>query len=279
MDAPLYNQEGKEKGTVTLPESIFGVPFNADLVHQVVIAIQANARTPVAHTKDRGDVRGGGRKPWRQKGTGRARVGSIRSPLWRGGGVTFGPRKDKDYSKKINKKVKVKALYIALSQKMRDGEILFIDKFVFTEPKTTKAKEVLSSFSNIQGFEKILSKRKNSALILLGEKDMAISKSFSNFGNIKIDYIQNLNAGSAFLYKHLVILKPETAIEFLQNKLSPRKEARTEGQLDIKKNSKLVPEGKIEKKPTKKMVKAVAKLPTKPVSKRIVAKKTIKDDK
>src|SRR6202451_4352695 len=104
MDAPIYNTEGKKTGTLTLPENIFGLKWNAALVHQVATSMQDNARTPVAHTKGRGDVRGGGKKPWKQKGTGRARHGSIRSPLWIGGGKAHGPNKERDYTQKVNKK-------------------------------------------------------------------------------------------------------------------------------------------------------------------------------
>src|ERR1700722_10641927 len=119
MEAPIYNSQGKKAGSIELPESVFGVAWNDSLMHQVVTSMQDNARTNVAHTKDRGDVRGGGKKPWRQKGTGRARHGSIRSPIWRGGGVTHGPRNEKDFSRTIPKKMRAKALYIALSRKLR----------------------------------------------------------------------------------------------------------------------------------------------------------------
>lgn len=141
MESKVYNQKGEEVGKITLPEQVFDLPWNADLVHQVVVGMQANARTPVAHTKDRSEVRGGGRKPWQQKGTGRARHGSRRSPIWKGGGVTFGPRNEKIYSKTINKKMRAKALFTALSQKLKDNEVLFVDTLSFTEPKAVEAKK------------------------------------------------------------------------------------------------------------------------------------------
>ena len=97
MKVDIYNQGAEKTGTLELPKGVFGLPWNEDLVHQVAVAMQANLRVPVAHTKGRGEVAGGGRKPWRQKGTGRARHGSIRSPIWRGGGVTHGPTKGKNY--------------------------------------------------------------------------------------------------------------------------------------------------------------------------------------
>src|SRR6478609_7180183 len=114
MEATLYNKKGEKAGKVTLPESLFGLPWNADLVHQVVTSMQDNARLSIAHTKDRGEVRGGGKKPWKQKGTGRARHGSSRSPIWKGGGITHGPLAEKNYKQKINKKMASKALAAAL---------------------------------------------------------------------------------------------------------------------------------------------------------------------
>jgi large subunit ribosomal protein L4 len=135
MEAVVYNKKGKEVSKISLPDKVFSVKWNADLVHQVVTSMQANARTPVAHAKDRGEISGGGKKPWKQKGTGRARHGSTRSPIWVGGGSAHGPRNEKDYSRKINQKMRVKALNTVLSAKLRDGEIIFIDSFDFSAPK------------------------------------------------------------------------------------------------------------------------------------------------
>ena len=149
MEAKVYNKEGKEAGKVQLPENVFGLSWNADLVHQVVDTMHDNARTPVAHVKDRSEVRGGGKKPWRQKGTGRARHGSSRSPIWTGGGVTFGPRNEKVFGGKVNKKMRAKALYVALSEKLRNGEILFVDTLE-TGEKTKESKMALENLSTVK---------------------------------------------------------------------------------------------------------------------------------
>src|SRR3989344_6001738 len=146
METTVYNQKGQEAGKLTIPESIFGLPWNADLVHQVVVAMTSSMRHPIANTKTRGEVSGGGKKPWQQKGTGRARHGSTRSPIWVGGGIAHGPRKEKNYDRKINKKAKTKALYTILSQKTRDGEILFVENLSFGMPKAKDPKEALKAF-------------------------------------------------------------------------------------------------------------------------------------
>src|SRR3989338_9034179 len=124
MKIDVYNEKGEVTGSTILPKEIFQVPMNADLVHQVLISQTANKRQISAHTKNRAEVRGGGRKPWRQKGTGRARVGSIRSPLWRGGGITFGPRTEKVYARDIPKKMRRKALLMVLSEKAKNDLVL-----------------------------------------------------------------------------------------------------------------------------------------------------------
>jgi large subunit ribosomal protein L4 len=219
MEATIYNQKGKKAGSVKLPEKVFALPWNSDLVHQVVVSMRSNMRTSIAHSKDRSDVRGGGRKPWRQKGTGRARHGSRRSPIWKGGGVTHGPRKEKNYEKKINKKMKAKALYTILSRKFKDGEIIFVDDLKIAKPQTKEAKEILNSFSKVKGYEEILSKRNNSALFSLSEKDKNVELSFKNFGNIEIDQVKNLNPSAILNYKYLLIENPENSIKFLESKL------------------------------------------------------------
>src|SRR5271165_1420212 len=128
METAIYNAQGKKTGTLALPENIFGVAWNDALMHQVVTSMMDNARTPVAHVKDRGAVRGGGKKPWKQKGTGRARVGSTRSPIWRGGGVTHGPRNDRIFEVEIPKKMRRKALFMMLSEKAKDKTLIILDK-------------------------------------------------------------------------------------------------------------------------------------------------------
>lgn len=228
METKVYNQKGEEKGVVTLPEAIFNAPWNSDLVHQVVVSMQSNRRVPVAHSRDRSEVRGGGKKPWQQKGTGRARHGSIRSPLWRGGGVTFGPRNDKSYKKKINKKMRAKALYAVLSRKLADNELLFIDSLSLSEPKTAHAKEILNALAAVPHFEKLNTKRKNTALIALSEKNTNTEKSFRNFGNVKLDEVRNLNPVDILTYTYLILSNPKEVLMFLEKKsvytLTPKKD-------------------------------------------------------
>lgn len=139
----IYNQDGQATGELELPAALFGVRVKPSLVHEVVVALQALARRTISHTKTRGEVRGGGKKPWKQKGTGRARHGSIRSPIWKGGGVTHGPRKERNYEVKINRKVKRQALLMALSDKVNNERVLVLEAPNFTATKTKLAAEML----------------------------------------------------------------------------------------------------------------------------------------
>ena len=214
----VYTQEGKKNGSIDLPANVFEAAWNGDLVHQVVVGMQANARTSVAHTKTRGEVQGGGKKPWKQKGLGRARHGSSRSPIWRGGGVTFGPRNDKIFAKKINRRMRTQALYSVLSKKMKDGEILFVDSLNFKAPKATEAKSILSALSGVSGFEALASKKHNAAYISLHEKSVNTQKSFSNFGNVKVGQTSNLNPVDALRYKHIVIVSPMESVKELEDR-------------------------------------------------------------
>ncbi len=223
LSAAVYNQKGKEVGEVKLPGNVFGLSWNADLVHQVVYSMLADRRVIYAHTKGRGDVRGGGKKPWKQKGTGRARHGSSRSPIWVGGGVAHGPNGLKNYSKKINKKMKIKALYVLLSKKFKDGEVIFIDKFDIAKPKTSDAVAILKSMSSIKACPDILSKKNNSAIIETSTKNFAVEKSFANIGNITVDELRNINPVDLVNMKYLVIENPAESVKFIEHKMAKAK--------------------------------------------------------
>lgn len=221
MEAHVYTIEGKEKGMVTLPDAVFGLAWNSNLVHDVVVAMQSNARAGTAHTKDRSEVRGGGKKPWKQKGTGRARHGSRRSPIWTGGGTTFGPRSEKDYVKKINKKVRAKALATTLSKKHADGEVIFIDAIAFDTPKTGAAKDFVRALA--QGAKKadLATKRKNAAIVVLPSRNEAVEKSFRNFGNLIVAQAKDVNPVELLTYKYVVVASPEDSIGAFLKRVAP----------------------------------------------------------
>ncbi|MDQ2933120.1 MAG: 50S ribosomal protein L4 [bacterium] len=218
METQIYNQEGKAAGKITLSKDVFGLSWNADLVHEVIRLMNSNSRSPIAHAKTRGEVRGGGAKPWKQKGTGRARHGSSRSPIWVGGGTTHGPRNDKNFSRKINKKAKTKAFYTILSRKFKDGEILFVDSLNFSGPKAKDAKKILLSLSGIKGYEKLASKKANAAIIALDKKSDALTKSFRNFGNVSIEEFRNINPVSVMNHTYLIVANPEISLKALNDK-------------------------------------------------------------
>lgn len=204
MKIPVYNQKGEEVSTTLLPKEIFEVQMNPDLVHQVVLAQMSARRKPIAKTKDRSEVRGGGRKPWRQKGTGRARHGSIRSPLWKGGGVTFGPRPEKVYKKKINKKMRRKALFMVLSAKAKEKLILILDNLKIEKLKTKLMVEILNKFFLGKG----------SGLVILAEKDDTIIKATRNIAKAQPILAKDLNVLDLLSYKYL--LMPKGAIKVIK---------------------------------------------------------------
>ncbi|MCX6718783.1 MAG: 50S ribosomal protein L4 [Candidatus Taylorbacteria bacterium] len=213
METKIYNQQGKEAGKFTLPKGVFDLSWNADLVHEVVRLMNSNSRMDIAHTKTRGEVRGGGKKPWQQKGTGRARHGSTRSPIWVGGGIAHGPRNDKNFYRKINKKARTKALYTILSRKFKEGEILFVDSMSFAAPKTKEAKNTIMSLSKIKGYERLATKAKNAAIIGLDKKSETATKSFHNFNNISVEEFRNINPVSVLNHKYLIVVNPEVSLK------------------------------------------------------------------
>lgn len=215
IEVPIFSMEGKNVGSIALPEALFGQPWRTDLVHQVTTAMQANLRQNRAHTKDRSEVSGGGKKPWKQKGTGQARHSSTRSPIWRHGGITFGPRSTRDYSEKINKKMRIGALLSVLSRKAKEGELIFVDSLTFAAPKTAVAKTVLAALAKGSGAATLTTKKKNAALLALNSYDANTIKSFSNFGSIQTEELRNLNPVEVMSHKYLVIENPEAAFKAL----------------------------------------------------------------
>jgi large subunit ribosomal protein L4 len=201
----VYNLEGEKTGTIKLPKKIFGLEINNDLIYQAVNIQLANRRTPLAHTKSRADVRGGGRKPWRQKGTGRARHGSIRSPIWKGGGVTFGPRKEKVFAKKINKKAKRKALFMALSSKVKDKELIVLDKLELKEPKTELMAEILNKIFKKKPTPAVVEQA--TILITTSKKDEGIIRASRNLAYAKTISANSLNVIDLLSFKYLLLDK------------------------------------------------------------------------
>ncbi len=206
MEAALYNQEGAKVGIIIVPDEIFSVRWNPDLVKEALDAISANRRKSTAKTKDRAEVRGGGRKPWRQKGTGRARHGSIRSPIWIGGGVTHGPVKERDFSKKINKKAKRKALAVLLSKKIEEGEIFFLENIELEEGKTKKAAEFLKILGAALGHEE-LGRRGGRTLLLIEKPKTNTIRAIRNLPYADAEEARNLNVEKAATPKYLVFTK------------------------------------------------------------------------
>ncbi len=180
----VYNQKGESINRHKLNDQIFNCKSQKDIIHQVVVLSLANKRHPFAHTLKKGDVRGGGKKPWRQKGTGRARAGSIRSPLWKGGGITFGPSKERNYSKKINKKIRKKALYMCLSDKVKNKRLYILDKIELPEIKTKKFVNILN---------KLIPEKNKKILLALADNDKNIIKSARNIEKLRTMPVESLN--------------------------------------------------------------------------------------
>lgn len=195
MKTKVYNLKGESVGETDLPDRIFMRPWNADLVYQAVITQQANRRKPWAHTKGRGEVSGGGRKPWKQKHTGRARHGSIRSPIWKGGGVAHGPIRERIYEKKINKKMLRAAIYSALSKRLADGELKVVDSLGLEIPRTKILASQLAVFLN----------NKISALLVPASGNKNIYRASSNIPKVKVLAAASLNVEDVLKYKNVLL--------------------------------------------------------------------------
>jgi large subunit ribosomal protein L4 len=212
MQTDVYNLNNQKVGTVDLPENIFGAKWNEPLVKQVVEAQRANARTPWAHAKTRSEVRGGGKKPWRQKGTGRARHGSIRSPLWVDGGKAHGPRNERDYSQKVNKKMKRVALFSVLSRKAKDGELKVFENFMLEAPKTKVLASTLNALlhANAASAKKRAMKRYDVLFVAeAGNKNLA--RASANLEKAKALDAVSLNVIDILDHKNLFIEKDAVA--------------------------------------------------------------------
>jgi len=205
MLVDTYNQAGEKQKQARMPKDIFDIDVKEDLLHQVVVSMASNRRQGTAHAKDRSEVRGGGRKPWRQKGTGRARHGSTRSPIWRGGGATFGPRNERVYKKIVPKKMKRKALIMALSSKAKDNLLIVIDNIKLKEAKTSQMAEILKKLPCYQ----------KSVLLALPEMDKNIILAARNIPNLETIQVKDLNALDILNFQYLVM--PKESIKVIES--------------------------------------------------------------
>jgi len=201
MKTKVYNLEGKSNSDVELNDKVFGVEVKPEVVHEVFVAISNNKRQPWAHTKDKSEVSGGGRKPWKQKGTGRARHGSNRSPIWVGGGITFGPRNERNYKTKINKKTRRLALKMTLSDRFESKALWVMDNFDFSEPKTKVFVEFLSK----------LPAEQKTFLILTDEKDDKLMKMTDNLEKIDVMRAGDVNVYTLLNHQGLIMSKDAVA--------------------------------------------------------------------
>ncbi|MCB9798349.1 50S ribosomal protein L4 [Candidatus Nomurabacteria bacterium] len=203
----VYNAKGDKSNDIEIKDSVFAVEPNQTLVHQVYLALQANARQPWADTKDKSEVRGGGKKPWKQKGTGRARHGSIRSPIWKGGGVTFGPLSIRNYKQKINKKMNRKAVAICLSDKVQDQKFIVLENF----GDSGKTKEFAALMEK-------LPRNGKSTIILTNENNENLFLASRNIPKVHLQRAQDVNV--ADLLHHQYVITTKEGIEVLENRLS-----------------------------------------------------------
>lgn len=214
MKYTVYNQQGKKISETLLPKEIFEVKINPDLIHQVAVSQMANRRRVIAHTKTRAEVRGGGRKPWRQKGTGRARASSIRSPIWRGGGITFGPTKARVFKKKIPKKMRRKALLMVLSAKAKEKMLIVLNSLKIEKPKTKLMVNILNKLPLPRPHAWRRGEKKASSLLILPQKDEIIIRASRNISEVQTLEARNLNVLDLLSFKYLLI--PKEAIKVIK---------------------------------------------------------------
>jgi large subunit ribosomal protein L4 len=210
LKAKIYNEKAEAVGEQELKTRVFGVKVNESLVHQVMVAEMANQRQVLAHTKIRSEVRGGGKKPWKQKGTGRARAGSSRSPIWIGGGVAFGPLKDRNFKMKINKKMNEKAIFIMLSDRFAENNLIVVDKLEMAEYKTKKFNEIINNFekkvlSPTDGKKIASQRKKRSILIVNNANNNETKRSARNLPGVKLINANNINLLDLLKYKYLLM--------------------------------------------------------------------------
>jgi large subunit ribosomal protein L4 len=198
----LYNQEGATVGELNLDTALFEVKSNPVLVHQAVVAQQANARRVLAHTKGRGEVRGGGKKPWKQKHTGRARHGSTRSPIWVGGGITFGPTHERNFAKKMNRAAKRAALAMTLSDKVQHEKFVVVDSLVLSEPKTKMAVNVLKKLP-VSG---------KKTLIVVEPDNRLLSRATKNLPRVTAISAKSLNVVDVIAHEFVLASKDAVAV-------------------------------------------------------------------
>lgn len=196
MKVDLYNQSGDKAGSLELPKEIFEVPYNKDLIHQALVRQLANKRVNLAYTKTRANVRGGGRKPFKQKGTGNARQGTIRAPHMHGGGVVFGPRAERNFVKDMPKKQRRKALFSALSEKARHNQVIGLESYEAKEPKTKEFAALISKMPI-----------ERNVLVVLPEKNEIIQKAASNLPNVKTVLAGYVNIHDLQKYRNVLLLK------------------------------------------------------------------------
>ncbi len=223
METKVFATDGSVSRNLKLPESIFDAKWNADLVHQVTLSMAQNSRAGTAHTKNRAEVSGTGKKPWKQKGTGRARHGSRRSPIWVGGGIAHGPRTEKDYSKTITKSMRRGAMLSLLSQKYRDGEVIFIEPIDIKTPKTKDALSILKNVGKGSGAERLATGRKPYGVVALPGSAKTTQKSFANLPSVTVDMLQNLSVLDIINHKYVVFINPEATLAFLEAKKTKKK--------------------------------------------------------